>query len=344
METKLVQLLGKESDLNKALYEAAKVLKEGGLVAFPTETVYGLGGNALEASIVKKIYKAKGRPQDNPLIVHLAHAEQVGDYVQYIPEIGHRLMAAFWPGPLTLIFNKNKCLPDTITGGLETVGIRVPDHPVALALLELTNLPIAAPSANLSGKPSPTNATHVLEDLNGRIDMVIDGGQVSIGLESTVLDLTTLVPIILRPGEITRKQIEALIGKIKVSGERNISVPKAPGMKYKHYAPEGELVIVSGAREQAINQINQRTKKGLSKGKKVGIISTVEAQHLYEHDLVMVIGSENKPKEIAANLFRILRAMDKEGVDYIYTRPFKEEAIGVATMNRLLKAGERWQP
>lgn len=333
---------GHNSKENEVLDKAAEFLKKGGLVAFPTETVYGIGANALDASVVEKIYRAKGRPLDNPLIVHVANKEQVNKYVTEIPDIAYPLMNLFWPGPLTLIFNKNEHIPDVITGGLKTVGIRVPNHQLALDLLELADIPIAAPSANLSGKPSPTSVKHVIEDLYGRVDMIIDGGDVPIGIESTVLDITVKMPIILRPGKITKEMIEKVIGQVQVANGENASVPRAPGMKYKHYAPKGELTIISGNQEYAINQINKMVIEDETKGMHVGIIATKEDKDLYNKGTIIVIGSEKKPDEIAANLFRTLRMMDEKGVEQIYIRPFKEEDIGVATMNRLLKAGEKW--
>lgn len=340
METKIVALTGND---NTNIYEtAAEVLKQGGLVAFPTETVYGIGANALKPDVVRKIYAAKGRPSDNPLIVHIGHASEVAHYVASIPDIAYPLMEAFWPGPLTLIFEKNELIPDLITGGLSTVAIRVPSHPVARGIIEASGLPIAAPSANLSGKPSPTIASHVIEDLNGRVDMIVDGGDAQIGLESTVLDLTQPLPMILRPGGVTKTMLEAVIGEVAYDPHLLDShaeeAPKAPGMKYRHYAPKGQLTVFKGRGQEVIEHINQKAEAAKQKGLSVGIIATKEDADQYKCGLVQVIGSANKPDEIAANLFKVLRTMDQLKVDVILTRDFSEEAIGTATMNRLLKA------
>lgn len=332
------------TELNKDLVyeEAAMTLKNGGLVAFPTETVYGIGANALEPEVVKKIYSAKGRPSDNPLIVHVGEAEDVASYVMEIPTAASMLMAAFWPGPLTMIFKKNEVIPDLITGGLDTVAIRVPAHPVARGIIKASGLPIAAPSANLSGKPSPTVAKHVIEDLQGRVDMIVDGGDAEIGLESTVLDLTQPVPMILRPGGITKAMLEEVIGEVTFDAHlmnaRTDEVPKSPGMKYRHYAPEGQLKIYRGKGALVIDHINSEIKAVMDKGLKAGVIATREDADKYLCDLVLVIGSKHDPDEVAANLFRLLREMDEHQVDVIFTRAFSEKAIGAATMNRLLKA------
>lgn len=324
------------------LIEAADVLKNGGLVAFPTETVYGIGANALEIDVVKKIYEAKGRPSDNPLIVHVGDAEEVKLYVSEIPEIAYPLMEAFWPGPLTMIFKKNDRIPSEITGGLATVAIRVPAHKIAREIIRLSGLPIAAPSANISGKPSPTIASHVIEDLSGRVDMIVDGGDANIGLESTVLDLTGTVPMILRPGGITKAMLESVVGEISLDqhmlSASEHEVPRSPGMKYRHYAPKGKLTIFNGDSQKVIKTINDDVRLHEHSGEKVGVIASDEDREYYVCENVVTIGSEHKPEEIAANLFKVLRMMDDLGVDYIYTKAFHEKEIGVATMNRLLKA------
>ena len=322
--------------------EAAKTLKMGGLVAFPTETVYGIGGNALEEEVVRKIYEAKGRPSDNPLIVHVGSSSDVSAYVAEIPKVAEGLMEAFWPGPLTLIFKKNNRIPETITGGLETVALRVPAHPVARGIIKASGLPIAAPSANLSGKPSPTVAKHVIEDLQGRVDMIVDGGDANIGLESTVLDLTQPIPMILRPGGITKDMLSSVIGEVTydphLTNARKDEIPKAPGMKYRHYAPEGQLKVYKGKGSLVIDHINEEIAKVTAEGLKAGVIATREDAARYSCETVLVIGSKHDPDEVAANLFRLLREMDEYRVDVIFTRTFSEEAIGAATMNRLLKA------
>lgn len=340
METVVLHI--KSENDEKKLIEAAKVLQQGGLVAFPTETVYGIGANALDAEVVKKIYQAKGRPSDNPLIVHIGDAKEVYRYVEEVSEAGEALMKAFWPGPLTLIFKKNQSIPDEITGGLATVALRVPSHWIARSIIQLSGLPIAAPSANISGKPSPTIAAHVIEDLSGRVDMIVDGGNATIGLESTVLDLTGEVPMILRPGGVTKEMIEAVIGDI-ISDKNMLSVskdevPRSPGMKYRHYAPKGRMTIYSGDSQKVIDAINAAVRSSMDRGLKVGVIASDEDRAFYKCEHVVTIGSENKADEIAANLFKVLREMDSLGVERIYTKAVHESKIGVATMNRLLKA------
>lgn len=340
MET-IVLHVTSDSEKDK-LIEAAKMLINGGLVAFPTETVYGIGANALDVAVVKKIYEAKGRPSDNPLIVHIGDASEASHYVDHIPEIALPLMKAFWPGPLTMIFNKNQRIPDEITGGLSTVALRVPSHEVARQIIQLSGLPIAAPSANISGKPSPTEASHVIEDLSGRVDMIVDGGDANIGLESTVLDLTSDKPMILRPGGITKAMIEDVIGEVTL--DKNMlsvskdEVPRSPGMKYRHYAPKGRLTIYNGVSSKVIESINENVRKSVASGLKVGVIATDEDIKLYACETVITIGSEHKPDEIAANLFKVLRRMDDLGIERIYTKAFHDKEIGTATMNRLLKA------
>lgn len=322
--------------------EAATTLKDGGLVAFPTETVYGIGANALIPEVARKIYAAKGRPSDNPLIVHVGSSADVGKYVAEIPAVAEPLMAAFWPGPLTLIFKKNDRIPDLITGGLDTVALRVPGHPVARGIIQASGLPVAAPSANISGKPSPTTAAHVIEDLSGRVDMIVDGGHAAIGLESTVLDLTGEVPMILRPGGVTKTMLEAVIGPVAFDAHlmnlETKEAPKAPGMKYRHYAPKGQLKVYKGPEDAVIRAINEAMAQAKAQGLTPGVIATKEDAHRYACDTVLVIGSRNDPEEVAANLFRMLREMDTREVDAIFARTFSEEAIGAATMNRLLKA------
>lgn len=341
METQIVKIenAGLVSDKINA---AASILKQGGLVAFPTETVYGIGANALNTEAVLNIYKAKGRPSDNPLIIHIAKKEDVYLYASDVSNEALRLMDMFWPGPLTLIFKKKDIISKTITGGLETVAIRLPSNDIARKIIEASGCPIAAPSANRSGRPSPTRAEHVIEDLDGRVDMIIDGGKSKIGLESTVLDVSTQIPIILRPGYITREMIEqvidyVLIDKALIKEDEKI-VPKAPGMKYKHYAPKGNLTVVDSTPKKAALWINEQVKEKEDSGYKAAVISTMEDQSLYKCENIMVIGSENDNNEIAANLFKILRQMDAKEIDYIYTRTFSDAAIGMATMNRLMKA------
>ena len=340
MVTRLLTISSSED--TEKIEEAAKLLREDGLVAFPTETVYGIGANALKPEVVARIYEAKGRPSDNPLIVHIGEADWVERYAKDISPVARTLMAAFWPGPLTLIFKKKAIIPKEITGGLDTVAIRLPAHPIAKAIIKASDLPIAAPSANRSGRPSPTKAEHVMEDLHGRIEMVVDGGLADIGLESTVLDLTGDVPMILRPGGITRSMLEEVIGQVAVDAHlKNLDekeIPRSPGMKYRHYAPRGEMTVYRGHCDYVIEAINDQAIKDQEQGLKVGIIATKENSEAYKGDTVLVIGSKNDPQEIAANLFDVLRKMDTLDMDRIYSEAFIEEELSVATMNRLLKA------
>ena len=327
---------------NDMIIEAAEFLKKGQLVAFPTETVYGIGANALDVSAVDKIYQAKGRPSDNPLIVHVADKEDVNRYVLDINPIAEKLMTRFWPGPLTLIFRKKEIIPDEITGGLSTVAIRMPSHIIARSIIRASKLPIAAPSANISGKPSPTEALHVINDLSGKVDMIVDGGPCEIGLESTVVDVTESIPVILRPGGVTKEMLEEVIDEIKldpaIKSMNEKIVPKAPGMKYRHYAPNADLTIFKGETSKVINHINHLVHTKEQEGVKVGIISTKQTQNDFKCDNIVNIGDKNKPEEIAANLFKVLRDFDDMNVDVIYCEAFSKKNIGTATMNRLLKA------
>ncbi len=324
--------------------KAGDILKKGGLVAFPTETVYGLGGDALSPAASAKIYAAKGRPSDNPLIVHIADQGALELLASEVPETARKLADHFWPGPLTMILPKSDIVPRETTGGLDTVAIRMPSHPAAYELIRSSGIYIAAPSANTSGRPSPTTAAHVMEDLDGRIDMVIDGGKVEIGLESTIIDLTGDIPTILRPGYITKKQLEAVIGHVEVdpaiiTGNYDPNLrPKAPGMKYRHYAPKGELTIVEGGREDVAMVINHLTAENDAAGLKTAVIASEENMDLYRAAQVINIGSRAHETEVAANLYDVLRRMDEMEIDRIYAESFAGEGIGTAIMNRLLKA------
>lgn len=330
----------------EALKEAGEIIKRGGLVAFPTETVYGLGGDALNEDSSGKIYHAKGRPSDNPLIVHICRMEDLAPIVKEIPETAKKLAEAFWPGPLTMIMNKSGKVPYATTGGLDTVAVRMPGHKVALSFIQAAGGYIAAPSANISGKPSPTLAKYVAEDMDGRIEMIIDGGEIGIGLESTIVDLTEEAPIILRPGYITKEMLETVLGKVgmdkTILDDSTGQAPKAPGMKYRHYAPRGELTIINGQQERVIAEINKKAQKMRQKGEKVGIIGTDDTVGLYEADSVKSAGSRADEETIAHALYRILREFDDEEVTVIYSEAFDETAgsggIGQAIMNRLLKA------
>ena len=327
-----------EADLKKA----GDIIKDGGLVAFPTETVYGLGGDALNPDSSKKIYAAKGRPSDNPLIVHVCRFEDVEKIVDKVPETARKLAKAFWPGPLTMIMNKNDKVPYETTGGLDTVAIRMPNNKIALKLIELSGGYIAAPSANTSGRPSPTLARYCIEDLTGKIEMIIDGGQVGIGLESTIVDLTSEVPMILRPGYITAEMLKDVLGEISIDrtiiDSSSTQKPKAPGMKYRHYAPKGQLTIVQGSQDKVVEYINAETKKAASEGKRVGVIGTDSTRSLYEAEVVKSVGSRDDERTIAHELFKVLREFDDENIDVMFSESFDESGIGQAIMNRLLKA------
>ncbi len=300
--------LGNNSDLRLP----ASILRKGGLVAFPTETVYGLGANALDENAVKKIFEAKGRPSDNPLIVHVSDKEELFALVSKVPEKAQKLMDKFWPGPLTLVLNKSKSVPRAVTAGQETVAIRMPNNKIALELIKQSGIPVAAPSANVSTRPSPTEAKHVLEDLDGKIDAIIDGGRTDIGLESTVIDLTSETPTILRPGKITKEELEKVIGKIETKAKAG-KVAKAPGMKYKHYSPKAKVILVTKKEIPSLKR-----KLGT---KKIGIIL-----------------KEGTFEEFAKSLFSKFREMDKKGIEVILVEKIKEKGLGVAIMNRLKKA------
>lgn len=343
MNTKIIKI---DTDRFESadLDEAAEVLRKGGLVAFPTETVYGLGANAMDKEASKKIYAAKGRPSDNPLIVHIAHKEDIEVLADEVPEMAHRLADVFWPGPLTIILKKKEYVPMETTGGLNTVAIRLPANPIARELISRSGVFVAAPSANISGKPSPTKAEHVIKDLTGKIDIIIDGGKATLGLESTIVDLSEEKPMILRPGCITKEMLENVIGSIGydpaiLNGAPSQDIkPKAPGMKYRHYAPEGSLTIYSGEIHAVIDAINKAAKEKCDKGFKVGIISTEETKDSYPYGIVKTIGSRKDEASIAAGLYAILREFDELHTEYIYTESFTENRFGQAIMNRLLKA------
>ncbi len=323
--------------------QAGDILQAGGLVAFPTETVYGLGGDALQKESSRKIYAAKGRPSDNPLIVHICRWEDIALIVQEIPEAAKKLAQAFWPGPLTMILKKSAAVPLETTGGLETVAIRMPENKIALALIAAAGGYIAAPSANTSGKPSPTCAAHVKEDLDGKIDMILDGGSVGIGLESTIVDLTDAVPTILRPGYITKKMLEEALSA-PVETDKTIldanakQAPKAPGMKYRHYAPKGELTIVDGELQAVTEKIRALAEEVHRQGKRVGIICTDETKGQYEADCIESVGARCDEEAIARHLYAILRQFDSQNIECIYSEAFSDKGIGQAIMNRLLKA------
>ena len=343
MTMKTIQKVINEQDVDKEIIEqAGECLRLGGLVAFPTETVYGLGADALNQDAARKTYTAKGRPSDNPLIIHIATIESLDKIIAERPQSLDALMKQFWPGPLTMIFHKSKRVPMETTGGLDTVAVRMPENQVARELIQAGGGYISAPSANISGKPSPTMATHVKEDMNGRIEMILDGGAVKIGVESTILDMTVTPPMILRPGAITKRMLEKVLPQVAVdpavySLEEHIEA-KAPGMKYRHYAPNAPLVLVEGTSEDVIKAINYAVKEKEKSGIKVGVIGTDESVQYYKASYVKSIGTRMDENSIAQNLYSILREFDEEEVDYAFSESFSEEGIGLAIMNRLYKA------
>ena len=326
----------------EALRRAGEIIKGGGLVAFPTETVYGLGGDGLDSTSCRKIYAAKGRPSDNPLIIHISRLEDIHSIVREFPENARRAAEAFWPGPLTMILPKSDRVPEETTGGLDTVAVRFPSHPVARRLIDYGGGFVAAPSANLSGKPSPTVAKYVIEDMNGRIDMILDGGEDDIGLESTIVDMTVTPPQILRPGYITKEMLEEVLGEVDtdvtIIEPESLRAPKAPGMKYRHYAPGGALTIVEGAPEKVVAYMNEAVAADRIAGEKTGIIATSDNMGRYSADVVKCVGSRDEEEGIARKLFTVLREFDDEGVTRIYSESFDSQGLGQAIMNRLLKA------
>lgn len=327
----------------RIIKKAGAILRGGGLVAFPTETVYGLGGDALNPQSAQKIYAAKGRPMDNPLIVHIAKLEQLENITRDIPKAAYKVAERFWPGPLTIILHKKPCVPEETTGGLKTVAVRMPFHQGALKLIEESGGFIAAPSANRSGRPSPTKASHVIDDLYGLVDMILDGGQVGIGLESTIIDMSEERPVILRPGFVTEKMLKEICSEVETDSRIDGSMskerkPKAPGMKYRHYAPYGQLIVVEGEEKKVISTINHFVQEMRIQGKRTGVLALEETKKAYVSDIVISIGSRHNEEEIARGLFSALREFDEQGVDFIYSEAFYTPHMGQAIMNRLLKA------
>lgn len=344
MDTKIINLRLLNKEESEAAYEeAAGIIRRGGLVAFPTETVYGLGANALDEKASAKIYAAKGRPSDNPLIAHIADTKQLEEIAEYIPDAARVLMETYWPGPLTMIFRKKAVVPGGTTGGLDTVAVRMPDHPVARRLIEAAGVPIAAPSANLSGKPSPTTAERTAEDMNGKIDMILDGGPCRIGIESTIVDMTEDIPVILRPGFITYEMLTKLLGQVKKDKALDVKEgmnfrPKAPGQKYRHYAPNAPMTLVEGDVEAVTEKICRLAAESVSQGRLTGIICTDETRSCYTQGIVKSIGSRSSLESVAHNLYEILREFDETGVEVIYSEAFGFDELGFAVMNRMIKA------
>ena len=343
MDTKLVKIEDTKQIRDEELEEAAGILRNGGLVAFPTETVYGLGANALDETAAKKIYAAKGRPSDNPLIAHISCLDELRPLVSDIPDAGRKLAEAFWPGPLTMVFPKSDIVPYGTTGGLDTVAVRMPSDPVANRLIRLAGVPVAAPSANTSGRPSPTTAQHVWQDMEGKIEMILDGGPVGIGVESTIVDVSGEVPTLLRPGAITMEMLREVVGRVEIDPAIQAPPsadlrPKAPGMKYRHYAPHADLQLVEGETDTVVKTINELVKEKLAEGKKVGVICTEETRARYPEGEVRSVGIRAKEETIAHNLFAVLREFDDLDVDCIYSESFSKDHLGQAIMNRLTKA------
>ncbi len=342
METRIVKART-DGGIDMALMEeAGRIIRSGGLVAMPTETVYGLAGDALNPESSKKIYEAKGRPSDNPLIVHIADMEALPPIVRAVPEKAEILSDAFWPGPLTMIFLKSDLVPFETTGGLETVAVRMPRNEEARAFIRASGGYIAAPSANRSGRPSCTKASHVYEDMEGRIPLIIDGGDSVIGLESTIVDLTSDPPCLLRPGFISIDALREKIGEVKrdpaVAGAEEGARPRAPGMKYIHYAPKGTLYLVRGGRDNVISRINSLCKDASEKGMKTGVLSSADTAQEYRADVVIPLGDRDDYESVAHRLFSSLRIMDSRGVDMIYSEEFDTPGLGEAIMNRLIRA------
>ncbi len=341
MDTKVAIIKDIKKDI-KFIEEAAEIIRDGGTVAFPTETVYGLGANALNEGAVKKIFIAKGRPQDNPLIVHVA-SKDIHNLVKEVPPISQELINKFWPGPLTIILEKKDIIPNMTSANLSTIGIRMPNSEIALKLIELSERPIAAPSANISGRPSPTEVERCIDDLNGRVDYIIGGESSDIGVESTIIDCTVNPPMILRPGGITLEMLREIDSNIyidkalKSKPSENLK-PKAPGMKYRHYAPKANLKIIRGKNEKTIEIIKEMLENYIEKNNDVAIITTDENLNKFDKGNVISLGSEKNLSEIAKNLFEALRKCDDIGVQYILCQGFEEKGVGVAIMNRLSKA------
>ncbi|MFQ7290786.1 MAG: L-threonylcarbamoyladenylate synthase [Monoglobales bacterium] len=336
METEFIKIDPENIDMD-AMRLAGEIIAGGGLVAFPTETVYGLGASAVDSGAAEKIYTAKGRPSDNPLIVHVCSFEQIEELAENIPAYAKKLMQSFMPGPLTLILKKKSCIPDEVTANMDTVGIRFPSNPIAAALIKCSGVPIAAPSANISGKPSPTTARDVMEDMNGKIECIIDGGSCSVGVESTILDASGERPILLRPGGITVEMIKEICPELKIDAHVLKSVapdeqPKCPGMKYKHYAPDAEVTVIEGEMENVRSKINELLKE--NKGRVTGVLTMYDSAY----DDAVIINAGRQNSEYARNLFSDLREFDRLGVEVVFAEFCENDGVGLAVKNRLYKS------
>lgn len=339
METK-VKILDTNNIDYEVIKEAALVLKNGGLVVFPTETVYGLGADATNEKAVNNIFKAKGRPQDNPLIVHVGSFDLIPSLVKEIPPAAKKIMDRFFPGPITVIMEKSDLVPKVTSAGLPTVGIRMPENIIARELIRKAGVPVAAPSANTSGLPSPTEVKRCVEDLEGKVDFIIGGGKCDYGLESTVIDCSVYPPVILRPGRVTLEELKEIDKNIYIDGglAAGNERPKAPGMKYKHYAPKAKVKIIQGSMQKTVEKINEIVQNYRDDKSKVGIMATDETKDLYKQGIVISLGSRNDEETIGSNLFETLRTLDDLKVDLILSESFEESGIGIAIMNRLKKS------
>ena len=341
MKAEVVSMTADNLDM-EAIRRGGDILKQGGLVAFPTETVYGLGGDALNPQASMKIYAAKGRPSDNPLIVHIAEFDKLAPIVAEVPEKAKILAEKYWPGPLTMILPKSDLVPQETTGGLDSVAVRFPSDRIAQELIKAAGGYVAAPSANTSGRPSPTTAQHVEEDLGEAIEMIIDGGQVGIGLESTIVDFTEDVPVVLRPGYISLEMLQETLGDVRmdkglIAADSKVR-PKAPGMKYKHYAPDADLKIVEGDEAKVVEYINDNVNRLISQGYKVAVMTTEEGKHNYNKGIIVSMGHKDDELSAARHLYAVLREFDNENVDYVFSESFETDNVGRAVMNRLIKA------
>lgn len=342
-KTMVLKVNSQKPDRNK-IRLAAGFIRNGGLVAFPTETVYGLGADALNGAAVLRLFEAKKRPLDNPPIVHVSDAETAYRLVREVPKIAEKLMGEFWPGPLTLIFERSKIVPDVTVAGLDTVAVRMPRHNVALALIRESGCPISAPSANLAGKPSPTTVQHVLEDLDGRIDAVLDAGPTNIGVESTVLDLTVSPPQVLRPGGTSYEALRKVLSKVELNpivvADRTLPLEstRSPGVKHKHYAHNAEMFLVEGEVEAVVSKVGELVRFYRKKGRRVGVLATDETIDRYQADVVKSLGSRSDLASIARHLFGLLREFNADEVDVIVAEGVPTEELGLAVMNRLRKA------
>lgn len=344
MRKMIILKINSEKPEEEKIRRAAEIIRRGGLVAFPTETVYGLGADALNPEAVGKIYAAKERPLDNPIIVHIAKKEDLHAIAETVPSYALKLMDRFWPGPLTLVLKASKRVPRITTAGADTVAVRMPSHKVALELIEASGTPIAAPSANLAGRPSPTTAGHVEQDLAGRIDMILDAGPTQVGIESTVLDLSVNPPLVLRPGGVTYEDLRKVLGGVElhpaVSAEKSIGIGevRSPGMKHKHYAPNVEVILVEGTPSGIAAKVQEVADCNVQMGKKVGILATDENVSGYRADVVKSFGSREDASSAANRLFNLLREFENEEVDVIIAEGLPPEGLGLAVMNRLRRA------